>query len=356
VVALIYRYLGACPGVIHLFVFLSSEQIKVTIMGTINWGILGAGKIAEKFVSDFAFVENGKVVAVASRDIQKSSGLAAKYRVQKSYGSYHEMLKDPTIDVVYIATPHNFHFEHTLMCFEYGKHVLCEKPITVNAQQLRILITKANEKNLFLMEALWTAFIPSIRQMMDWISENRIGKITLIQAEFGFIGNADPNGRLYNPGLAGGALLDIGIYPLTFAQMVAQSEIESFQVQAVKSATGIDVTNAIQIKYANGTIAQLASSVTTSLQNRGMVYGEHGRIEIPEFWKSKKVDVFTNGASEGFVDGTSSWGYCHEASHVNEMLLAKKHESHVMPLSRSLQMVELMDALRNEMGIIYPFE
>lgn len=322
----------------------------------IKWGILGAGKIAEKFISDFAYVTNGEVVAIGSRSPEKAAEMAKKYRIEKSYGSYHDLLSDPEVEVVYVATPHNFHFEHSRLCFEFGKHVLCEKPVTINAKQFVLLTIEAKKRNLFLMEAMWTAFNPSIVQVQKWLQEKKLGTIHFIQAEFGFLGNSDPGARLFNPGLAGGALLDIGIYPLTFAVLAAQSEIDDIQVQVIKSETGIDASNQIQIKFTNGILAQLSSSFLVTLQNRGIIYGEKGRIEIPEFWKAKKATLITNEGIESFNDPSESWGYCHEIEHVNEQLLQNRRESPVMPFDRSLHMLKLLDSIRNQMIIKYPME
>ncbi len=325
-------------------------------MRLVKWGIIGAGKIAEKFISDFNYVSHGKIMAIASRDIFKSQLLAEKYGIPKFYGSYNEMLTDSSIDAVYIATPHSLHFEHTLLCFEHRKHVLCEKPVTVNAGQLRILIEEAQKRNVFFMEAMWTAFNPSIIQMQTWLAEKKLGKLHFIQAEFGFKANPDPEARLFNPHLAGGALLDIGIYPLTFALLAAQSEITDVQVQVQKSETGIDASNQIQLQFKNGVLAQLSSTFMFQMQNRGIIYGDNGRIEIPEFWKAKKAILSTPEGIENFTDESPSWGYCHEINHVNTLILQNKNESTIMPLSRSLKMIELMDSLRTLMGIRYPME
>jgi len=325
-------------------------------MKPINWGILGAGRIAEKFAADFSAVGNGKVVAVASRTIENAKEFADKYNIGTWHGSYQELVQNPEVDIIYIATPHNFHFEQVALCLENGKHVLCEKPVTVNALELEKLIHLAKAKNLFFMEAMWTPFLPAIQKALQWLSEGKIGTVKMIHVEFGYAGNSDPKNRLYNPDLAGGALLDIGIYPLTMAEMVAQSKIETLQVQSVISTTGIDETNAIQIKYQNGIIAQLSSTFTAQLKNEATLYGTKGTIVIPSFWMSKKAQLTNENGMDTFIDESTTMGYNHEAQHVGEMIRQGKTESNVMPLSRSLQMMQLMDTIRKEMNLKYPFE
>jgi len=325
-------------------------------MKTIHWGILGAGRIAEKFAADFSAVGNGKIVAVGSRSLDNAKKFAQKYNIGKWHGSYQDLVQNPEVDIIYIATPHNFHFEQVELCLTNGKHVLCEKPVTVNALQLEKLMHLAKAKNLFFMEAMWTPFLPAVQKVMQWLGEGQIGTVKMIHAEFGYAGNADPKNRLYNPELAGGALLDIGIYPLTMAEMVAQSKIETLQVQSVLSTTGIDETNVLQIKYQNGILAQLRSTFTAQLKNEAIIYGTKGMIVIPSFWMSKKAQITNDNGEEIFIDESTTLGYNHEAQHVVEMLQLGKTESDIMPLSRSLQMMRLMDAIRKEMNLKYPFE
>ncbi|MFA6400953.1 MAG: Gfo/Idh/MocA family oxidoreductase [Salinivirgaceae bacterium] len=325
-------------------------------MKPIHWGILGAGRIAEKFAADFSAVTNGKIVAVGSRSFDNAKEFALKYNISNWFGSYQELVQNPDVDIIYIATPHNFHFEQVALCLEHGKHVLCEKPVTVNAIQLEQLIQLAKKQNLFFMEAMWTPFLPAVQKVMQWLKEGKIGTVKMIRVEFGYAGNSDPKNRLYNPELAGGALLDIGIYPLTMAEMVAQSKIETVQVQSVLSTTGIDETNVIQIKYQNGILAQLSSTFTAQLKNEAIIYGTKGMIVISSFWMSKKAQLTNDNGVETFIDESTTLGYNHEAQHVGEMLQLGKTESDVMPLSRSLLMMQLMDAIRKEMNLKYPFE
>lgn len=323
---------------------------------TIKWGIIGAGGIAEKFAADFELVTNGEIIAVASRSLQKAEKFAKTMGINNAYGSYADMLTNPDIDIIYVATTHNFHFEHTKLCFEYDKHVLCEKPITVNAVQLKELSSIAKSKNLFFMEAMWSAFLPAIKQALTWVKQGRIGDVKLIQANFGFIANTDINDRLFNPNLAGGALLDIGIYPLTVIEMFAQSEIENILCSSEFTTTGVDATIAIQIDYKNGIKGQMASTFRTNLINDAVIYGTKGYIQIPDFFMSKKAILKIGNRTEVFDDPTKTLGYNFETVAVNNDLLNDRTENQIMPLSRSLKMMELLDLIREKIGLKYPFE
>ena len=188
---------------------------------TINWGIIAPGKIAQKFASDLKLVEGANLLAVASRDETRAKEFALEYNAQKHYGSYLDLVKDPDVDVVYIASPHPFHFEQSLLCLNHGKHVLCEKPMCMNVQEVKQLIDVAQSKNLFLMEALWTRFIPSFVKCKNLVEQGEIGEILYIQADFGFRAEYDVQRRTFNKELGGGSLLDIGIYPVFFALEIA---------------------------------------------------------------------------------------------------------------------------------------
>lgn len=322
----------------------------------ISWGILGAGGIAGKFVSDFEEVTNGKVVAVGSRSIAKSKEFARQFSIEKAYGSYEELVKDPAIDVIYVATPHTFHFEHTLLCLQHNKHVLCEKPVAINALQFSQMIKEANQRNLLLMEAMWTPFLPPVIKAMEWVQSGLLGDIKMIQANFGFVGNQNPKGRLVNPYLAGGSLLDIGIYPLTLAEMVAKSEIDHMDVKAIMTSSGVDETLAIQLAYKNGIFAQLSSSFVSLMIKDGLIYGTKGYIRLFDFWSSKKAYIKTDSLEETFEDTRKTMGYNYETEHVGELLLAGKTESPVMTHSRSMKMMQLMDKIRKQIGLTYPME
>lgn len=322
----------------------------------INWGILGAGSIAHKFAADFKAVKSAKVMAVGSRDKKRSAEFAGKHHIAKAYSSYKSLVSDPEIDVIYIATPHSFHYEQSKLCLENGKHVLCEKPVTVNAHQLKVLMALAKQKKRFFMEAMWTPFLPAIKKVQQWLDADEIGAIKAMQVNFGFLSGINAKERLFNPQLAGGSLLDIGIYPLTLFEMFANSEIRDLQCIANLSSTGVDESLAVQIKYANGILAQMQSTFIANLQNDAVIYGEKGKIVIPKFWMSKKAYLHANDQVTAFADDADTWGYNFEAESVSRDILAGKLQNRIMPLTRSLKMLELMDRIRKIIGLQYPFE
>lgn len=323
----------------------------------IKWGILGAGSIAGKFATDFTLVKQGELYAVGSRNPEAAQKFAAQYGIPKAYGSYTDLLTDTTVEVIYIATPHNFHFEQAMRCLQHNKHVLCEKPVTVNAFQLEQLIAEAHKRRLFFMEAMWTPFLPAVLKARQWVDEGKIGEVQLIQANFGMVGNPDPKARLLNPDLAGGGLLDIGIYPLTIIELFAQSELESFDARASFTETGVDESVVAQLQYKNGVKGQMASHIRAQLVNDAFIYGTKGYIQIPRFWMSKQAILRVNGATdEVFTDNTHTMGYNWEAEAVSHDLLSGRTENATMPLERSLKMMRLMDAIRKQIALIYPFE
>jgi predicted dehydrogenase len=327
-----------------------------TTMKKIKWGILGAGWIAEKFVSDFKLVNNGEVIAVGSRSLDKAKDFASKMNIPKSYGSYKELVSDKEIDIIYVATTHNFHFEHSKLCFENGKHVLCEKPVTVNASEFLKLIALAKSKNLYYMEAMWTPFLPAIKKAQEWIEQGKIGEVEIIQANFGFPASPEFKVRLFDINLAGGGLLDVGIYPLTIIEMFAKSEIQTLNCIANFANTGVDETLAIQMEYKNGIKGQMVCSIKNRLKNDTFICGSKGMIQITNFWMSKKAILTIGDTEEIFIDETDTMGYNCEAVSVNLDLIDGKMENPIMPLSRSLKMMQLMDTIREKIGLKYPFE
>lgn len=322
----------------------------------IKWGILGAGWIADKFVDDFKLVDNGEVIAVAARDISRAKSFGKKFGIQKVYGNYNDLIHDSEVDIIYIATTHNFHFEHSKACIENGKAVLCEKPATVNAKQFRELCRIAKANNVFYMEAMWTVFLPAVLQAKEWISQGKIGKVELIQANFGFHANPETQDRLFNPNLAGGALLDIGLYPLTIIEMFANSEIDQIDVNANLTQTGVDETLNIQLQYKNGVMGQMASSIKNPLLNHTIICGDKGYIQIPEFWMSKKAILVNGDNKKEFNDKTSTMGYNCETIAVNNDLINGKIENAIMSQTRTYNMMQLLDTIRIKIGLHYPFE
>jgi len=245
-----------------------------------KWGIIGLGKIAEKFAIALASTENSVLHAVASRDLLKAQSFSSKFNVPESHGSYEAMLDSKDIDVVYIATPHNLHFENAKACLSAGKHVLCEKPFTVRADEAEELFRLAREKNLFIMEALWTRFLPVFRHVFEWLEGGEIGTPSFLDSSFGFVSCEDYHARLFNPGLAGGALLDIGTYNIDISQWILKKNPVEVYADAFLGQSGVDERTSVILKYSDGEASQFTCSLRCNLPNDFTIYGKKGSIRI----------------------------------------------------------------------------
>ena len=324
----------------------------------IKWGVLGTGKIVNKFLKDFQFASGGKLEAVASRNLSRAQEVAEEYGIAKAYGSYEELMADKSVDVIYIGTPHHLHYENTLQCLEAGKAVLCEKPLSVNADMVKKMFEKAEAHRTFLMEAMWTYFLPPILVAQQWVKEGEIGEVKMIKADFGFKGTFDPNHRLFNPEMAGGALLDVGIYPIALALLFANSNTKSIHAHAVKSNTGVDEANSVSIEFENKIVAHLSSSVTNQFPNKGYIYGTEGYIELPDFWQTRKAKLhkYDSDDVEEYVDAREPLGFNYEIEEVNQCLMDGRLSSKIMGEAQSLKLIKVMDEVRNQIGLKYPFE
>ncbi|MBS3775715.1 MAG: Gfo/Idh/MocA family oxidoreductase [Bacteroidales bacterium] len=322
----------------------------------IKWGIIGTGFIAGKFAEDYRFVNEGEIMAVASRSGDRADAFAGRYEIPRSYDGYDQLLKDPDIDVVYIATPHSEHYHNTLSALQHGKAVLCEKPAAVNALQLKEMIDAAHQENLLFMEAMWTRFLPAIQKAREWVEKGQIGNVQLIQADFGDPSPTRPQQRLYNPQLAGGALLDIGIYPLVFANTMAGAICSEIHPKATLGETGVDETTGMILRYENGALAQLTCSIKHPTSHKGLIYGSKGYIEIPDFWRARKAILKDGRKILEWTDERESAGFNYEIEEMNHLLREHKKQSEVMPPGLSLKNMEMLDDIRKRIGLVYPFE
>ena len=309
----------------------------------INWGIISTGNIAHSFAKDFKYSTGGNLVAVASRSIHKANDFGQKYSIPRRYSSYEELFLDKDIDAVYIATPHNFHFDNSCDAINNGKAVLCEKPITTNPQHCNTLIELSKSKKIYLMEAMWTFFLPPIRKAIEWVQEGKIGHIKNVTAEFGFRAEFDPQSRLFAPELAGGALLDIGIYPIALCYLVYQQSPGRIRVNAQKARTGVDHEESMVFSYSNGKEARLHATLLTELPNEAEIIGEKGFIKIPNFFQARECTLSVkNKIVAHFVDDRKSVGYNYEISAVNRDLTTGKIESEIVPLETSLAIQDII--------------
>ncbi|MNW31915.1 1,5-anhydro-D-fructose reductase [compost metagenome] len=320
----------------------------------VKWGLISTGWIAEKFAADLAHASNGELYAVASRTIESADKFAKQFNIPKAYGSYEELLADPEVDVVYIGTPHPMHKENILSALHAGKSVLCEKPVTMNSEELEEVLAVAKEKQLFFMEAMWTRYLKPIRQVREWLAEGKIGDVLLLKAEFGFRMEWDPNHRLLNPELGGGALLDAGIYPVSFASMIFGPNPERMASTAHIGETGVDEQFSIMLSYSEGRTAMLNGAIRLGLPNDAFIQGTKGYIHIPRFLFSDSATLYVDGEEPVVIkDDREFAGYAYEAEEVGRCLQEGLLESPVMTWEESLGIMRLLDQARGQWGLRY---
>jgi predicted dehydrogenase len=322
-----------------------------------NWGILAPGGIAHKFADDLAFLPNAKVHAVASRSLERAQNFATKYGAEYAYGSYEELISAPDLDVIYIATPHSEHYANTLMCLNASIPVLCEKAFAVNTGQLKEMVALAQNKRVFLQEAIWTRFHPAIAKVEELIKANTIGDIVHISADFGFKAGNDLSNRIFNPNLTGGSLLDIGIYPLFISKLLLGNPAE-IKAVAIKTVTGVDMNCSMVLSYSSGATATLFSTVAAETDTICTIYGTKGKIFIHgRFHETKAITVTVRGELPHTIDCERlGHGYSYEAADVQRCLAENRTENNKLPLQFSLELMAIMDEIRSQIGVVYPEE
>jgi predicted dehydrogenase len=309
-------------------------------MQEIKWGIIGAGAIAAKFASDLKTVPNCKIVAISSTSQERADAFAQTWDIPNAHGSYESMF-DTDLDVVYVASRHPFHLEHTLLCIKHGKAVLCEKPFGMNAAEVEKMILAAREKKVFLMEALWSRFHPSLIKAKEILDSGKIGRAITFQADFGFKGVFDITNRLYDPEKGGGALLDIGIYPAFFSYAFFGYP-RQILASSIFSSTGTDETTSFIFKYDDLT-SVMNCTFAANTNCEAIIYGELGKIIIhSRFHEANKVSL-TN--TESFDFTRTTLGYDYEIAHVNESLRNKLTESEMMSHNMSRDLIKLLDEI-----------
>lgn len=321
-----------------------------------NFGIIGAGRIAEKMAYTIMNMPEVNMYAIASRSIEKALAYKEKYNMQEAYGSYEELVKDSNVDVIYIATPHSLHYEQTKMCLENGKHVLCEKAFTVNAKQAEEIIQLSEEKGLFLGEAMWTRFMPLIKKLQEILDKKIIGDISTMTANLNF--PMLHKERLIKPELAGGALLDVGIYPLTMASVVMGDDIDYISATGVLTDEGVDKIGQYTLVYKNGTMADLNSGMCSLGDGKAVIYGTNGFIVVEGVNCPEGIKVYDNGynlVAEWKKEEQIS-GYEYEVAACIRDIKEGKFESEEMSHKKTLKIMQIMDEIRKQMGVIYPFE
>ncbi|MCM1299688.1 MAG: Gfo/Idh/MocA family oxidoreductase [Firmicutes bacterium] len=320
-----------------------------------NIGILGAGNIARKMAETVSRMENADLYGIASRSFDKAKAFAEEFNIPNCFGSYEELAKDGNVDLVYIATPHSRHYEDCMLCLENRRNVLCEKAFTVNAKQADEVLNYARRRGLFISEAMWTRFMP-MRSVLDGIvGSGEIGEISALTANLGYeLSHVE---RLQKPELAGGALLDLGVYTINFALMAFGNNISDIRSSCVKNGYGVDKTNSIIITFADGKTALLHSNAAAATDRLGIIYGTEGRIEFYNINNCEGIKVIpAEGAVTEYKTPAQITGYEYEVEASLKAIGEGKTETPFMPHSETLRVMEIMDSLRKEWGVKYPFE
>ncbi len=328
-------------------------------MKKIRLGIVGAGAIVARVMKDMHLSENIEITAIAARDLSRAQAAADRYHIPHAYGSYLELAQSSEVDLAYIATPHSFHAEQAMLMMRHGKHVICEKPMAIDHTQVQQMIDCANENHVFLMEAMWTRFQPCIRTLMQMLGDGVIGDVRNIFGEFSWSceGSYDPTSRLFDPALAGGALLDLGVYPLMLSMQVLGSEPETLQSLCRKTAEGVDINTSIQMQYPGGAIAQFFCGMDACGNDYMQLYGTKGHIILPGFWRADRFTVCRPGQEDQLLTfDLPNEPYHYEFDHAAECIRNGLTESPLMPLAESLQAAKLCTEIRHRHGIFYPGE
>jgi predicted dehydrogenase len=326
-------------------------------METIRWGILGCGRIARKFAADLALVENAKLSAVGARQIEHARAFSNEFPASHVHGSYEELVSDPEVDVIYIASPHALHHEHTLLCLNHKKAVLCEKAFALNLRQAKEMVEASRSNKVFLMEAVWSKFLPQYQKLQELIAAGELGEIKSILVNFGFTPQPPIPPRLFDPALGGGSLLDIGIYNV-FLVLSILGRPDTIEASMTPTPEGVDEQCASLFKYKNGAMAQLFSSLSSNLGTDADISGTKSRVRLTArfYAPNATIELFTGREDTKeiiHVHKEGGSGYQYEARHVGECLRNGLIESPVMSHADSLLIMETMDRIRTAAGIHY---
>ena len=319
-------------------------------------GIMGTGKIAGVMAGTIKKMKNVKCYGVASRSEERAKKFAEEYGIKVAYTSYEEMMLDDKIDLVYIATPHSEHYANMKLCIENGKNVLCEKSFTANAPQAEEVLSLAREKGVFVAEAMWTRYMPMMTTIKGIINSGIIGEPTMLTANLGY--PVSDKERLTNPALAGGALLDLGVYTLHFASMIFGKEIEKTESSCILTSSGVDASESITLKYKDGRMAVLNCTMHAVSDRRGVIYGPKGYIVIENINNFESITVYDAGYKPGKTIKAPKQitGYEYEVYSCLEAIEKGQKECWEMPHEETFRIMKQMDALRAQWGVIYPFE
>ncbi|NAY91133.1 Gfo/Idh/MocA family oxidoreductase [Muricauda sp. JGD-17] len=322
----------------------------------INWGIVGPGNIATKFVQNLKLLDEAKIVGVASRSLEKAERFSKEHNIEEAFGSYKALFSFEAVDIVYIATPHRFHKELSIEAMNAGKHVLCEKPLGVNRGEVEELVSAARKNNVFLMEGLWSRFNPSIKAAKKMIDDGEIGDVNYLHADFSFYAlDRDEQSRLLNPNLASGSLLDVGIYPIFLAYLLL-GKPKDIHAVSIFHSNGTELQTSMIFEYSKAQ-ASLFSGFTCNSEIRAGIFGSEGELFIhPRWHQAHEFSRIKNGETEVFQYPLMGNGLFYEIEEVHRCLREKRLESSLWTHQNSLDLADLLDAVRGKSGIVFPFE
>lgn len=324
------------------------EKVKV--------GVLGLGSIFHRVMTDFHNAENCELFAVAARDPVRADDMRAKYGAKRAFGSYDELLACPDVELVYVATPHSMHYEHVMNSLAHGKHVICEKAFALNGAEAAEMAAYAREKGLFLMEAMWTRYLPAMVRLREMAESGVLGKIRHVTANFAYAARFDPESRIFAPQLAGGALLDVGIYPLSITAMLLGDNPTYVNGTCVMAPSGVDARTVVQMQYDSGATAQFMCGIDTNGDSRMTVFGADARVDIPDFWHATRLFITRGRETETIEFPPETEGHHHQFVHASDCIRRGLKESPVMTLAETVKLMKIMTDIRRTNGFLYPCE
>ena len=324
-------------------------------MKTIRWGIAGPGMIANKFAKAVCNTEGAVLAAVASRCAEKGQVFAERYGIEYVFSSYEQMAKSDAVDAVYISTIHPVHYSCAELFLKMGQHVLCEKPLCINAKQAEELRQCARKHGVFLMEAVWTRFLPSVREALSLVERGVIGQVMGVEADFCYASSVEEEAKLFDREMAGGALLDVGVYGLHFASLFLGKEPAQVTAAAHVEA-GVDIHTQVVLQYENGAMASITSAIGLQKPETAYVYGTKGYLQFPVFYGAQEFFLHTDGKQTHISKPSLGEGFEEEILEVCACIREGKMQSDLLPVDESIRIIRLMDEIRHKIGVIYPFD
>lgn len=321
----------------------------------IRVGFVGAGNIVRRVMTDMHNAKNVELTAIACRSLERAEQAARQYGAQYAFGSYEEMAKSDKVDLVYIATPHNFHCEQSMLMMEHGKHVLCEKPMALTEAEARKMADCAKKNGVFLMEAMWTRFFPAMMDMVQLIRNGEIGEIRHIYSVFSYVASSGDEGRLFVRELAGGSLLDVGVYPLMVCTQLLGCHPKNVQSVSLLTESGVDARTSVQMMYDSGETAQIMSGIDVDAPSHLLIYGTKGTIFMDEYWHPTGFTVnYSNGKKADYSYPAENEGHHYEFEEAARCIKEGLTESSVMTVEESIEVCRMTEAIRREIGVRYP--